>query len=125
MRACDIQHLTPTSNIIEQYGNLVYKGEDGLLALTLARDAVFGQEVMAQCIPLGTKNKKALPQKDLSLIKQAIFQLHHDMWLELEKFEPTWKTCHISIQQGCGRKCRDAKKKELCVGNTYVHSSVL
>lgn len=60
----------------ELYGSgYVEKGEVGLLAITLAREAMFSNEIMAECTPPGTKNKKALPQKELYQIKLAIFQL--------------------------------------------------
>ena len=72
------------------------RGEVGLLALTLAREAVFGPEIMAQCTPLGTRMKKALPQKELYQIKAEIFQCYH---LEPQRFEDIWKRCHIVIQQ--------------------------
>ena len=44
-----------------------------MLAIILAREAVFGISIMAQCTPLGTKKKKALPQRELYQIKSAIF----------------------------------------------------
>ena len=44
-----------------------------MLAIILAREAVFGISIMAQCTPLGTKKKKALPQLELYQIKYAIF----------------------------------------------------
>ena len=98
--------------MIELYGSgYVEKGEVGLLAITLAREAIFGNEIMAECTPTGTKNKKALPQKELFQIKLAIFQLYPNFWLEPERFEDVWRVCHTAIQQACGRQARDAKKR--------------
>ena len=44
--------------------------------ITIAREAMFGPTGMAQCTPIGTKAKKALPQKELHEIKLAIFWLY-------------------------------------------------
>ena len=98
--------------MIELYGSgYIEKGEVGLLAITLAREAMFGNDIMAECTPIGTKNKKALPQKELYQIKLAIFQLFPNFWLEPERFEGVWRVCHTAIQQACGRQARDAKKR--------------
>ena len=47
----DVQHLT---QIIDVYGSgYGEKGEVGLLAITLAREAMFGNDIMAECTPTG------------------------------------------------------------------------
>ena len=84
----------------------------GLLAITMAREAMFGPTVMGQCTPIGTKAKKALPQKELYEIKLAIFRLYPSCWLEPEKFEEIWKVCHTAIQQACGRQSRELRKSQ-------------
>ena len=99
MQPTDTEGLTTIKDIIEQYGTYVQRREDGLLALMLARDAVFGQNVMSQCTPVGMRKKHALPQWELYKIKTAIFQHHPECWILLTSFEKIWKRCLVSIQQ--------------------------
>ena len=69
--------------------------------------AVFGPQVMAQCTPLGTKSKMALPQKELLRIKEAIFELYPQYWLEPERFDAVWKRCYSKsfVSNICIRTC--------------------
>ena len=103
LRPSDTQDLITIDDALDQYKSYTARGEDGLLALILARDAVFGVKVMAECTPTGTRKKKALPQRELFSIKQAIFECHEECWHDPMAFEAIWKKCHIAIQQGCGR----------------------
>ena len=112
LRPTDTENLDSLDDVLERYISYVWKGEDGLLALVLAREAVFGAAVMAKCTPLGTKTKLALPQRELYTIKKAIFQCHPECWPEPQCFEDIWRKCHTAIQQGCGRSYRGEKEKQ-------------
>ena len=48
----------------------------GTVAQLVAREVVFGSAIMSQCTPNGSKTPKALPQKELMMIKEAIFKRH-------------------------------------------------
>ena len=70
LRSTDTVSLDSLDDVLDRYISHVRKGEDGLLALVLAREAVFWAAVMANCTPLGTKTKFALPQRELYTIKK-------------------------------------------------------
>ena len=44
------------------------------LAQKLARDALFGDDVMMRCTPFGTGTLNALPVRELQYLKDIIFQ---------------------------------------------------
>ena len=106
LRPTDTENLETIQDVIDRYSCYAKKGEDGILALMLAQETVFGINVMSQCTPLGTKTKRALPQRELCLIKRAVFDCHPECWLQPDTLEETWKTCHTAIQEGCGRQFR-------------------
>ena len=83
--------------------------QPGTAAQMLARHAVFGEETMRKCTPLGSRELKALPQSGLWAIKCAIFKLYPECWSKPESFEPAWKKCRIGIEQACGRLRRKSK----------------
>ena len=51
LRPTDTENLDSPEDILHRYEMYVEKGDDGLLALLLAREAVFGATVMAKCPP--------------------------------------------------------------------------
>ena len=63
----------------------------GTVAQQVARSAVFGDEIMKICTPLGSKECKALPQSGLWSIKCAIFKEYPQYWHCPEGFEESWK----------------------------------
>lgn len=67
LRPTDTHGLDNIDNVLERYRPLIDMGGDGLLKL--AREAVFGINIMANSTPQGTKKKNALPQQELFLIK--------------------------------------------------------
>ena len=89
--------LSTMSEVLEVYRDLVHKGSVGTLVVTLAREAVFGTEIMGECTPAGTRQHRALPQ--IELFKCAL------------KFEEIWSTCRIKIEKACAHIRRSSKKK--------------
>ena len=88
LRPTDTEDLESLEDVLKRYKSCVRKGEDGLLALMLVREAVFGPAVMAKCTPLGTKTKYALPQRKLYSIKRL----------------------YSNVTQSCGRSRNFSKK---------------
>ena len=82
----------------------------GTVAQLVAREAVFGSAIMSQCTPNGSKTLKALPQKELMMIKEAMFQRHSCN--DPHEFEKVWSVCHIAIEQACGRARRALLKNK-------------
>ena len=50
------------------------------LAVALAREAFFGEEVMAQCTAKGYGGKPGLPEQELMALKDDIRRLFPDYW---------------------------------------------
>lgn len=69
----------------------------------LAREAIFGKEVMARCAPQGTRSEPALPRAELYRLKKIIFQLFPTYHMCPASFESLWKMCLTSIEQACKR----------------------
>ena len=73
------------------------------LAQRLARRAVFGDDCLIQCTPLGSSIYLALPQKELFNLKKNIFSLYPHLWSKPGEFELVWLKCRTAIEQACWR----------------------
>ncbi len=93
----------PIEVVLQQNSNLKKESCAGKLACRIAREAVFGTEVMKKCTPFGSKSLPVLPQTERLEIKKAIFNIFPQYWGNPLEFEGLWKTCVESIQQCCKR----------------------
>lgn len=85
-------------------GKSVTESVAGTIAQLLAREAFFGEDVMAQCTPQGTRAEPALPRKELLELKRLMFmKLPHESHAS---FESIWSKCMTSIEQACKRARR-------------------
>ena len=89
--------------MIQRYNLLKKESTIGKLACRIAREAVFGQTVMKQCTPFGTKALPGLPQNKLYFMKQTVFSFFPQYWAKPIEFEATWKTCVEAMQQAYKR----------------------
>ena len=109
----DTQSLQPVQDVVEINEHFITKqNTPGTLAQLLAREAIFGVQVMGQCTPTGSKKLRALPQQELMGIKTLIFKYYPHMWRSPEKFEDIWHVCQVAIEQCCGRIRRATQKKQ-------------
>ena len=96
----DLKSIDP---VIEERRDLVKINASATLAQYLAKETVFGEEIMRLCTPTGSKQRKALPQQELLSIKTAIFKLYPLYWHDPRGFEEMiWAKCHTAIVQACG-----------------------
>ncbi len=65
--------LVPIEDVLQRNSNLKKESCAAKLACRIAREAVFGTEVMKKCTPFGSKSLPALPLTELLEIKMAIF----------------------------------------------------
>ena len=79
------------------------------LSVKLAREAFFGDTVMAKCTPRGWKDMPALPHKELSNLKMLLFKTYQSFWTTPEIFEKKW----IAAQDGIGQCCKRLRKKSV------------
>jgi hypothetical protein len=72
------------------------------LTQLLARDAFFGESLMAVCTPSGSKDLPALPKHEMFELKKAVFRAFPKY--SPESFEIEWRRkCWTAIEQACGR----------------------
>ena len=106
--------LLPVSTVVHTNADLV--GKDGkmtTLAVALAREAFFGEEVMAQCTAKGYGGKPGLPHKEMMLLKEEVRRLYPNYWNSPHVFEEKWNKCSEQISQACNRIRAKRKKKTL------------
>ncbi len=69
----------------------------------MAKEALFGPDVMKLCTPIGSRDKPGLPAKEFGELKKAIFTQFPQYWKNPIEFEGTWKKCVEAVQQCCKR----------------------
>lgn len=79
------------------------------LAISLAKDAIFGKDEMVRCSLSGRKNTAALDEKKLKYIK-TIIQSRVPRMSEAE-FESLWILCRSSISKSCQSLRTKSKRK--------------
>ena len=80
-----------------------------MLTVKLAKEAVFGEEVMRRCTPGGTRELPALPSMELYELKRTVLAQFPHYWNCLHDFEGVWKKCRDSLEQACKRARRKVK----------------
>ena len=58
-----------------------------MLNVKLAKEAIFGEEVMRRCTPGGTPELLALPNQELYQLKKLVFSQYSLYWKCLHEFE--------------------------------------
>jgi hypothetical protein len=91
--------LWPIEEVVAKYSELHKPESITRLAVKLAREAVFGPDVLAQCTPLGHTQFQALPVAGLQKIKETLKLLC--VWNSPVEFENSWKNCMQAIGQAC------------------------
>ena len=95
--------LKTVESVIKKYPKLKDECKAGRLACKLAQEALFGEEVMKECTPIGNRDLPALPQKELRELKKVMFMQYPQYWKTAVEFEPVWKKCLEAVQQLCKR----------------------
>ena len=95
--------LATIEDVLEKYPQLRGESKAGSLACKLAKEAIFGKEVLKLCTPSGNRELPALPYDELFELKKAMFMQFPQYWRSPPEFEPVWKRCLDAIQQACKR----------------------
>jgi len=109
--AIQTDKLRPIDEVILQNQNYINELNAGTLCQALAREAIFGKDVLARCTITGNGGKTALPLREMNNLKTIIFNLFPKYSNSPAQFESLWKKCTISIEQACGRHRREWEKK--------------
>ena len=105
--------LLPSSVVLSRYPNLKGETKVGTLAMRLARESFFGEDVMAKCTVMGCRDFPGLPLNELNSLKQLMFSLFPNYWTNPAEFEGIWMRCVDAIGQYCKRKRAELEKLSL------------
>ena len=62
----DKSTLQPLEAMVERYKKLKTVGNAGALAVKLAKESIFGEEVLTKCTVYGARDKSGLPTAELT-----------------------------------------------------------
>ena len=77
---------------MKKYPDMCGEGNASLLALRLAEEAFFGQDVLVRCTPKGARGRPSLPVRELADLKVVLFGQCPTCWCNVEKFEVVWNS---------------------------------
>ena len=103
------QKLKSASDVILKYPKLRSPSSVGTLAAKLAREAFFGEQVLAKCTVAGDRDLPGPPVQELQQLKQTLLAQFPEYWRSRYEFEPFWKTSSDSIWQLCKRLRSNSK----------------
>lgn len=107
--AINKKKLLPPKTVIQNNQSLMCPSKVPTLALKLAKESFFGEDVMARCTFAGTRELPALPTTEKNHLKHLLLSLFPQYWRSPHEFEPVWNACINSIGQGCNRLRRSGK----------------
>ena len=98
--------LRPIEEVLNnEPGKEILLERAGTVCQKLAREAIFGSEIMRRCTPAGSKDLPALPKAELYQLKTIMFQQLPSFWRKPDAFEKLWKDkCWKAIEQACKRQ---------------------
>ena len=85
-------------------------GKMTTLAVSLAREAVFGDDVLSQCTAKGCGDRPGLPHTELMLLKEIIYKAYPQYKDSPHVFEAHWAKCTDAISQAC-KRARNKQKR--------------
>ena len=86
----DKSSLVPPEDVIWKYPKLKGESKAGKLAVKLAKEAFFGDEILIQCAVSGCRDLPALPVQKLTELKQMILMQFPKFWNSPQEFEQLW-----------------------------------
>ena len=97
------EKLAEVKVVIMKYPKLRTVCKASTLTVKLAKEAIFGEDVMKQCTVAGTREYPGLPFDKLQELKQIIFERFPQYWKTPFEFEDVWKVCFDALGQACKR----------------------
>ena len=83
--------ILPNGQVKIKYPKLVNEAI-GALAVKLAKESIFGNDLMKTCTVKGHRDLPALPAEGLSRLKDTLYGLFPKFWENPALFEPLWNT---------------------------------
>jgi len=97
------EKLAEADVVIKKYLKLKGVSKASTLTVKLAKEAIFGENVMKQCTVAGTREHPGLPFDELRELKQEVFKQFPQYWRTPVEFEDIWKLCFDALGQACKR----------------------
>ncbi|KAL5516414.1 hypothetical protein EMCRGX_G001729 [Ephydatia muelleri] len=95
--------LASVTSTLSKYEKLQTECRAPTLAVKLAKESLFGDQVMKQCTVMGAKTQPALPLKELNELKSIIFGLFPKYRNSPFQFETLWMKCVDALGHACRR----------------------
>ena len=106
----NVNKLLPPQNVVRKHCKLNHVSKMPTLAVKLARESFFGDDIMMECTVQGYREQPPLPTESLRELKSFLEHIFHNR-CTLAEFEGNWKQCIKSIGQACKTLRLNAKKK--------------
>ena len=103
----DKTKLKPAEEVVAKYRTLRGESKAGKLAVRLAKESFFGEDVLAKCTVGGRRDLPALPVDELNELKQTMFLQFPNYWPTPQEFEGVWST----ITEAIGQAAKGLRKK--------------
>ena len=103
--------LFPVGLCLARCPNLQTESKITVLAVKLAKESFFGQNIMRQCTTMGHGRFPSLLNKELNDLKQTIFSVFPKYWSSPEIFEGLWRNCAEAIGQTCKSYRSESEEK--------------
>ena len=97
------EKLAEVKVVITKYPKLKMVSKASTLTVKLAKEAIFGEDVMKRCTVAGTREYPDLPFDKLQELKQIVFEQFPQYWKTPFEFEDVWKICFEALGQACKR----------------------
>ena len=76
----------------------------------LAKEAIFGVEIMKRCTSGGTKALPAIPREEMLTLKKEVYKELLQFWNSPLEFKKLWKSKYWpAVEQACHRLCRQGQ----------------
>ncbi len=114
LSALEIDHgsLISIDEVLHRYESYVIHGSVSGLCRKLAREAIFGDDILIRCTPKGATSYPALPTEPFNLLKKVLFEAFPDHWNTPSDFEKAWLKCVTSIEGICSTLRKQKRRKE-------------
>ena len=101
--------VLPNEQVKMKYPKMVNESKVGALAVKLAKESIFGNDLMKTCTVKGHRDLPALPVEGLSRLKDTLYGLFPKFWVNPASFEPLWNTAGEAVGQLCKRLRTDKR----------------
>ena len=104
----DSGSMVTSEQIKLKYPGLHSEAKIGSMAVKLAKESIFGEEIMRKSTVKGCRNLAPLPENGLLKSKESLLAVFPQYWDSPTLFEPLWAKSLEAVGQAC-KRLRNAK----------------